>query len=186
MSNQSRRGRIYFAAPLFNEMERRFNRELVEFIEPFFEVFLPQRDGGLLMRFVKEGATLEMAETHVFLSDIDAMRESDAIVAVLDGACVDEGVAFEIGYMFALGKVCVGLQTDFRRALPTGNNPMIGRALDRICASSEELVSYLRDMRLPEFKSGIETQLDSRMNKGPLDQTRNAQPRSDALKGRGV
>src|SRR5882757_4245551 len=106
MSLPNRKRRIYFAAPLFNEMERRFNREIVEVLEPFCEVFLPQRDGGLLMRFVKEGATLDEAEARVFERDIEAMREADAIVAILDGASVDEGVAFEIGYMFGLGKIC--------------------------------------------------------------------------------
>jgi hypothetical protein len=36
-----------------------------------------------------------------------------------------KGVASEIGYMKGVRKSCVGLQTDVRRALPPGNNPMI-------------------------------------------------------------
>jgi hypothetical protein len=50
-----RRLRAYFAAPLFNEMERSFNASLVTLLEQCVDVFLPQRDGGLLLQLVKRG-----------------------------------------------------------------------------------------------------------------------------------
>jgi nucleoside 2-deoxyribosyltransferase len=81
----------------------------------------------------------------VFENDRAAIDSADFLIAVLDGAGIDEGVAFEIGYAFGLGKHCVGLQTDMRRALPTGNNPMIGRSLQMIFGSRDELISWVAD-----------------------------------------
>ncbi len=48
-----------------------------------------------------------------------AIRESDGIVAVLDGVDVDSGVASEIGYGAGLGKRVLAYRGDFRR---TGEN----------------------------------------------------------------
>ena len=130
--------RLYLAAPLFNERERVFNEQLARELEEYAEVFLPQRDGAILAELVAGGVPLEVAEQRVFDQDTSAMAASDLMLAVLDGGHVDEGVAFEIGYMRALGKLCIGLQTDVRRALPTGNNPMIAKGLHAICTSAVE------------------------------------------------
>lgn len=43
-----------------------------------------------------------------------AIKESDLIVAVLDGVDVDSGTASEIGYGAALGKFVFGYRSDFR------------------------------------------------------------------------
>lgn len=134
---------VYFAAPLFNENEREFNRRLVDRIEPHVEVFLPQRDGSLLADMVQAGVNVEVAERRIFEQDQQAMGRSNLLIAVLDGAHIDEGVAFEIGFSSALGCVCVGLQTDVRRALPTGNNPMIGGSLKHVFSTSEELSDWV-------------------------------------------
>lgn len=79
----------------------------------------------------------------IFRSDIEAIRTCDALVIVLDGRSVDEGAAFELGYACAIGKSCFGLQTDPRRLLPVGNNPMIVGALDAILPSTQELIRHL-------------------------------------------
>jgi hypothetical protein len=34
--------KLYFAAPLFSDMKRRFNSELAEELEQFFDVLLPR------------------------------------------------------------------------------------------------------------------------------------------------
>jgi nucleoside 2-deoxyribosyltransferase len=75
------------------------------------------------------------------------MQEADFIIAVLDGGTIDEGVAFEAGYMFALGKTCVALQTDVRRALPTGNNPMIGSSMTQIFQTVPDLVDWASSLQ---------------------------------------
>lgn len=146
MVRKSRQNRImaYFAAPLFNEMERNYNWQVTKQLEAYIDVFLPQRDGGLLMQHVKEGMSSDVAAKLIFGKDLSAIQEAELLIAVLDGNSVDEGVAFEIGYMFATGGVCVALQTDVRRALPTGNNPMIGGAMTAVFQSVADLVDWVK------------------------------------------
>lgn len=45
-----------------------------------------------------------------------AIESSDAMLGVLDGSDVDSGTAAEIGFAAALGKLVVGLRTDYRRS----------------------------------------------------------------------
>jgi nucleoside 2-deoxyribosyltransferase len=144
MLERTARLQAYFAAPLFNEMERNYNTSVVERLEAYISIFLPQRDGGLMMQYIKNGVSPDRAAGLVFEKDLSAMAAADFMIAILDGANVDEGVAFEIGYMFALGKFCIALQTDVRRALPTGNNPMIGSAIRCVFQSVSELVDWTR------------------------------------------
>lgn len=134
---------IYLAAPLFNDSELAYNKSLKCKLEPFFDVFLPQEDGLLLRDIVVSGISTASAERMVFDADIAAMKESDFLIAVLDGAHIDEGVAFEIGFSFALGKRCVGIKSDIRQLLPTGNNPMINQGCERIFSSADALIGWL-------------------------------------------
>lgn len=136
--------RIYLAAPLFNDIERSFNERLTSLLEPMAHVFLPQRDGKLMRDLVDGGMPLEAARQLVFEADINAIRRCDCIVAVLDGRTIDEGVAFEIGYGRALNKLCLGLKTDDRTLLPSGDNPMIVAGCKKIFANTIELVAWLR------------------------------------------
>jgi nucleoside 2-deoxyribosyltransferase len=137
------RKRIYLAAPLFNERELSFNLAFAQRLEVHFDVFLPQRDGLLLARLLDEGVPIEAAEMLIFERDRSALEHCDLLVAVLDGAHIDEGVAFEIGFANARRAPCVGLQSDVRRALPSGNNPMIGRALSAVFSDVDALVAFL-------------------------------------------
>ncbi|RTE90981.1 nucleoside 2-deoxyribosyltransferase [Bradyrhizobium sp. LVM 105] len=135
---------VYLAAPLFNPRERAFNDRLTRELEQRnVKVFLPQRDGTLLVDMLEAGVSQIVAERRVFAQDIDALRSSDALVAVLDGATIDEGVAFEVGFAYALGLTCVAIQTDVRRALPTGNNPMISQSFREIFTSEDELLHWV-------------------------------------------
>lgn len=149
---------VYFAAPLFNERERAFNLHLASEIEKRgASVFLPQRDGALLVNMLDAGVAQSVAERRVFIQDTDAMIGASIGVAILDGAVVDEGVAFEIGFLFARGKVCFGLQTDVRRALPSGNNPMISQALSDIAHTEEVLLSWLERAVIDTSGRSIQT-----------------------------
>ncbi|MBG2877331.1 nucleoside 2-deoxyribosyltransferase [Proteus alimentorum] len=134
---------IYLAAPLFNEAELSFNKELKKILEPFFNVFLPQEDGLLLRNLIKENIPYDIAEKKIFNADILAMNNSDIIIAVLNGAHIDEGVAFELGYCFAIGKRCIGLKEDVRQALPMGNNPMINKSCEKIFDNKASLLSWI-------------------------------------------
>jgi nucleoside 2-deoxyribosyltransferase len=74
--------------------------------------------------------------------DIDAIRACDVLLAVLDGPSVDDGVSFELGYATCLGKTCVGLATDSRRAVGYFRNPMWDCALQRVFYSMPELLEW--------------------------------------------
>jgi nucleoside 2-deoxyribosyltransferase len=137
--------RVYFAAPLFNANERLFNAHVVAALERFCSVFLPQRDGMLLAEMIERGVDPVVAGQRIYEQDCAAIRSADCIVALLDGGYVDEGVAFEVGFGKALGKICVALQTDVRRCLPSGNNPMIEGALDATFASVDLLLGWARE-----------------------------------------
>jgi nucleoside 2-deoxyribosyltransferase len=124
--------------------ERSRNQKIADGLADEFRVFLPQKDGLLLHDLVNRGVSISEAEKSVFKADTVAMQRADIILAVLDGATIDEGVAYEMGFCKALNKVCVGLQTDIRRQLPTGNNPMINQACEAIFDDFENLVIWLK------------------------------------------
>lgn len=138
------RARVYFAAPLFSEAERAFNIRVVELIEEFTKVYLPQRDGGLMSEMVAKGVSTGIAAHSVFSQDMDAIRQADYLIAILDGRAIDEGVAFEVGVAFSQNKRCVGLQTDSRRLASWGNNPMITGALEAVFISVEDLIEWIK------------------------------------------
>ncbi len=134
--------RIYIASPLFSAAEKAFNMNVRGILEPFFHTYLPQKDGILLAEAVENkqnSVTLGSLLQDVFLGDISAIRRADVLLAILDGRAVDEGTAFEVGFAYAIGKPCYGLQTDPRRLLPQGNNPMISQSLQRVFANLDEL-----------------------------------------------
>lgn len=136
-------GYVYLAAPLFSAAELRFNVECALAIESVLPVFLPQRDGGLFTELLESGIDHHMAALRIARGDMQAIRESLGVVAVLDGQSIDEGVAFEIGYAHALRKPCIGYSTDSRRGALGFINPMVSIALLRCARSSEELVELV-------------------------------------------
>jgi nucleoside 2-deoxyribosyltransferase len=136
--------RLYLAAPLFSEAERAFNLELAQRLETYFSVFLPQRDGGLLVELLAGGSSIEEAKRRVFQTDMRAIHDTEVLVAVLDGRSVDEGVVVELTIAYQAGKYCIGLQTDPRRLLPYGNNPMIDGMLPIIPPSCEALLEWAK------------------------------------------
>lgn len=148
MSTTDRQGshgpRAYLAAPLFSEAERTFNVRVTELLEELTEVYLPQRDGGLMSEMVATGVPSAVAARRVFRRDIDAIRQADYVIAILDGRAIDEGVAFELGVAFSQTKRCVGLQTDSRRLAVWGNNPMITGALETVFMSVDDLMEWVR------------------------------------------
>jgi len=147
MSNTSKPLRVYFAAPLYNEMERKYNAHLSSILEPHFRVFLPQRDGKLMSGMLERGMPIDAAREAVFKADTSALRSCDLVLAVLDGRTVDEGVAFELGFGHALGKRCFGLKTDDRALLRTGDNPLIEECCEAIFGDASDLVERLTNMQ---------------------------------------
>ncbi len=121
---------LYLAAPLFSMAELEFNQKVENNISDYFDIFLPQRDGGLMDKMIKEGTSVPAASASVFGKDLAAIKDSDVVLAVLDGRSIDEGVSVELGFAYALNKKCFGMQTGPIRLLPCGNNPMIENVLE--------------------------------------------------------
>jgi nucleoside 2-deoxyribosyltransferase len=142
---EPRRLQIYVAAPLFSEGELAFNLRVTKMLEEHAEVFLPQRDGGKLVDLVSKGVETRAAYRSIYERDVAAIRHADVLFLIMDGRSIDEGAAFELGFAAALKKECVGLQTDPRRLLPLGNNPMIDVPLDVVMRSLDEVGRWVRD-----------------------------------------
>ncbi len=141
--NMRKRPRVYLAGPLFSDAERAFNANLATELEKWADVYLPQRDGGLMSEMVQDGVHPRLASHRVFQLDMEAIRDVDYLIAILDGRTIDEGVAFELGTAFAQSKRCIGLQTDSRRLAPWGNNPMVTGALDTVFTCTDALIQWL-------------------------------------------
>lgn len=143
--------KLYFAAPLFSEAERRFNAELARKLEGLgLHVFLPQRDGAENDREHYAALSKEERREAIFAVDRMKLLESDIFLLVLDGRVPDEGACVELGMAYAQKylerkeKILVGLLTDSHAAFIQGKvNPMIGQALDRIFYKEDELVAFL-------------------------------------------
>jgi nucleoside 2-deoxyribosyltransferase len=132
---------VYLAAPLFSEAECDFNRKLRDLIiSEGFQVFLPQEDSNNIHIEKKR-------QEIIFNKNLAALDSSDIIVAVLDGADVDSGTAWEIGYAYSKGKPVLGLKTDFRTLGIEGTvNLMIERSIV-LCTSVPELLNRLKSMQ---------------------------------------
>jgi nucleoside 2-deoxyribosyltransferase len=156
------RPKLYLAGPLFSLPEREFNSQLRDMLLPIVDVFLPQQDGDLFVEMVAKGIDVELAARRVFETDLRAIIESDYVLIIMDGRSIDEGAAFELGYASALGKACIGLQTDMRRLLPIGNNPMITGALAHVFSDIRALCAWLTsDVRRKRFdQSSSPTRID--------------------------
>lgn len=146
--------RIYLAAPLFTMAERRHNEELCHSLERVGDVFLPQRDGVLLAE-ARQGRHLLENEllSLIYRMDCDALRSCDVVVAIVDGAVVDDGVAFELGFAAALGKRCIGVTSDSRRAPGYFRNPMWSGCVEALLAG-DDVVAYLQRLDAAALATG--------------------------------
>lgn len=121
MTNQ-----LYFASPLFSDMERFYNDYLVKKIRakyPELKVYLPQEQGDINDK--ESYADSKMIAKY----DTDALLASQLVLAVLDGPIIDVGVASEIGVAYQAGIPVLGLYTDSRQQ-GAGN-------IDKIAALNE-------------------------------------------------
>ena len=104
--------KIYFASPLFSEMERVYNENLVQSIRetyPDVEIYVPQEQGEI------NDKNAYADSVAIAKYDTDALLESELMVAVLDGSTIDVGVATEIGVAYQAGIPIIGLYTDSRQ-----------------------------------------------------------------------
>lgn len=129
---------------MFSYAELTFNEMLASILEQnTFDVFLPQRSGYKMVELMKVMTPCE-AKKKIFEKDISAVKEADIIIIVLDGRTIDEGACVELGFGYALGKLCYGLKTDPRTMMNGQINPMVSECLQDIFVSVDELVVGLR------------------------------------------
>ena len=122
--------KLYFASPLFTEMELAFNAQLAQTIRtalPDLEVFLPQEQMAINDKNAYADSTM------IAKLDTQAVLASDVLLAVLDGQIIDPGVASEIGVAYQAGIPIVGLYTDSRQQGAT--HPEKLKALQEIAES---------------------------------------------------
>lgn len=131
---------VYLAAPLFSKAECDFNCKLRdELTSAGFNVFLPQEDSNN----IKDNKDRQKI---IFDKNLKGIEKSDIIVAVIDGADVDSGTAWEIGFAFARGKTVIGLRTDFRSLGIEGTvNLMVERSVV-LCMGTSELLNRLKSI----------------------------------------
>ncbi|MBF6978470.1 nucleoside 2-deoxyribosyltransferase [Aerococcaceae bacterium zg-BR22] len=128
--------KLYFASPLFTEMEVAFNAKLAADIRqaiPQLEIFLPQEQSEINDKNAYADSTM------IAKLDTQAVLESDILLAVLDGQLIDPGVASEIGIAYQAGIPIVGLYTDSRQQGAT--NPQKIAALQEIAESQFSYVN---------------------------------------------
>jgi len=143
--------KLYFAAPLFCEAERRYNADLAEKVEALgFEVFLPQRDGVVGASETGDGDGAMRRARAIFELDLERIKATDIFFYLLDGRVPDEGAAVALGIAFAdkaarrPDRLLLGLHTDGRAAFPDAAlNPMLAASLDRVFADERSLLAYL-------------------------------------------
>lgn len=135
------RFRIYLAAPLFSEAERSYNATVAARLKDnLFEVYLPQEAGD-------DSGTRENPEQEIlFEKNLQALKDADIVVAIIDGADADSGTAWEMGYAFAVGKPVIALRTDFRRV---GNHEQVNLMLERSSSVVPSCDQVLQTLHAP-------------------------------------
>ena len=141
--------KIYFAAPLFNEMELKRNEEYTRLLEEWgYEVYLPQREAGLSAQILKDESKDKLEiNKRIFNTDLNGIKNCDILIFFLDGRVPDEGACVELGIAYALGKKCIGYKTDDRNLDFTGDdNLFIEGCIDfKVMHNKNELKKVLME-----------------------------------------
>lgn len=118
--------KIYFAGALFSTAEKNFNLQLSNLLKEknkSLEIILPQIQS-------QEIIGDKDFENKVFQYCITGVKQSDIILAILDGPDVDSGTCIELGIAFSENKKIIGVRTDLRGSEFEGLNIMVHKVLD--------------------------------------------------------
>jgi nucleoside 2-deoxyribosyltransferase len=104
--------KVYLAGPdVFFPDAMAIGRRKQEICARFGLIGLFPLDSGILDHGTNDSASGVPPSVHIFRGCISMMEEADAVIAHLTpfrGASADAGTVFELGYMAARGKICVG------------------------------------------------------------------------------
>jgi nucleoside 2-deoxyribosyltransferase len=113
---------VYFAAPLFTQAERVWNRRLSTALQKMgseIKIFLPQEE----TKSAIDNGLPDFAQIQRIC--LGGIESCDVILAILDGSDSDSGTSFECGYAFARRKRIIGVRTDLRAGEDDGLNAML-------------------------------------------------------------
>ena len=137
--------RVYLSAPIFSEAKQAWHRAVKSRIEeelPLVRVVWPLE--------LLDASELKMwgncAPHRVMEVCRAALDRCELVVALLDGAQVDDGTAWELGYAYARGIPAIGVCTDFRKACDVPGalvDVMVQASCEVIVGSSDELMNEL-------------------------------------------
>ena len=103
--------KVYLANGLFSESDFNYNAYIAKRLReeiPNIDLYVPQENGEINDKN-QYADSLAIAK-----ADYSKVKDSDVLIAVLEGSEIDSGVAAEIGGAHALGKKVIGLSTDSR------------------------------------------------------------------------
>jgi len=101
-----------------------------------------------IMEYDKRLNAMKRIAMRIGLLNENLIRESDVLLAVLDGTEVDSGVASEVGFATGLGKICYGLRTDFRNCGEMDGIPINLQVLHFIEKSGGKLFRAIDDIKI--------------------------------------
>jgi nucleoside 2-deoxyribosyltransferase len=140
--NKGRVGhRIYLSGPLFSRAEIAWGERVKRFLE--------DKMNGIQVVWPHELVFCQATAEQIFQANLQALKECDIMVAMLDGPQVDDGTAWEIGCFFSANKRVFGLRTDIRRAGETDAsrvNLMIECSCCALAGSLDELLANLKSL----------------------------------------
>lgn len=152
--------KIYFGAPLFNEMEQMYNTYVVGKIREKYgdkvDIYLPQENAGIND---KSGFADSLA---IAQGDNEYLEKTDLFIAVLDGVTPDSGLSAELGYFYSMDRPILGLYTDTRQGTH-GNQEKIA-ALDEIAESQFSYIN-LYTVGLVKMRGEILSSADALVEK---------------------
>ena len=146
---------IYQAGPLFTQSEKAFHQKLSAALRAAgHSVIWP----GDLIDSEQIAAADSGAVSLIFGVCRLAIDKCTCMVALLDGAQVDDGTAWEIGYAYARGLPVYGLRTDSRMAGETGHNhvnSIIEGSLSGLAGDIKALVKLVQEVTADNVADGM-------------------------------
>ncbi len=126
--------KIYIAGPLFNTHEKGYLEKIaIELESNEFECFLPHRDQkDITEEELKQLNMSNATKEKIFNNDLNALKTSDLIVALLTGQDIDSGTAAEIGFSYANKKPIIAITASERRFRNLFVEGMIDKTIDEI------------------------------------------------------
>jgi len=104
---------VYWAAPLFCQAKRRWNRQCAEYLKSkgYYHIILPQDDARA---FTGDDGNVDFAALAKHCREQAVRKDIHIMVAILDGSDADSGTSFEAGLRIESGGFVLGVRTDIR------------------------------------------------------------------------